>query len=90
MGYSVTSLAKNKRQTTLKASPKGPRSLKNSFELAELFAKRYTHNGKSLSTDLDAVEKHIKSQFSDRENFAFEGEPVTDEVAAQVCHNSFQ
>ena len=34
MGYSVTSLAKNTRRTTHKASPKGPRGLENSFELS--------------------------------------------------------
>jgi hypothetical protein len=90
MGYSVTSLAKNTRQTAPKASPKGPRSLESSFKLAQLFAKRYPYNGKSLSTDLDAVEKHSKSHFSDRENFAFEGKPATDEVAAQVCYDQFQ
>jgi hypothetical protein len=87
MGYSVTSLAKNTRQTGLKASPKGPRGMENALELAQLFAERYPYNGKSQSTDLDAVEKYIKSQFSDPENFSIEGEPVTDEVAAQVCWN---
>lgn len=87
MGYSVTTLAKNSRKTTApKASPKGPRGMEDSFEVAHLFAERYPYDGKSLSTDLDAVEKHIKSQFSDPENFSFEGEPVTDEVAAKVCH----
>ncbi|CAD0096496.1 unnamed protein product [Aureobasidium mustum] len=84
MGTSVTSLAKNARRTALKASPKGARGLSNASKLAQLFAQRYPYNGKSLSTDLDAVEKHVKSQFSDPENFAFEGFPPTDEVAAQV------
>lgn len=88
MGYSVTSLTQSSRQTTApKASPKGPRGLEDPWEVAQFFAKRYPYNGKSLSTDLDAVEKHLKSQFSDPENFSFEGEPVTDEVAAQVCYN---
>lgn len=85
MGFSVTSLARNTRQRTPRASPKGSRGLENSCELAKLFAKRYPYNGKSMSTNLDAVEKHIKAQFNDCENFAYEGKPPTDEVAAQVC-----
>lgn len=85
MGFSVTSLAKNARRTAPKASSKGARSLENTCTLSKLFAQRYPCNGKSLSTDLDAVEHHVKSQFSDPENFTFEGVPPTDEVAAQVC-----
>ncbi|THZ80312.1 hypothetical protein D6C84_07552, partial [Aureobasidium pullulans] len=54
MGYSATSLAKNARNSAPKASAKGPRGLEYPFKLAELFAKRYPHNGRSLSTDLDA------------------------------------
>jgi len=91
MGSSITSLAKNTRQTAHKASPKGPRGLENSFELSQLFATRYPYNGKSLSSDLDAVERHIKAQFSDPANFFFEGKPLTDEAAVQVrCHQCQQ
>lgn len=64
--------------------------MEDSFEVAQLFAERYPYDGKSLSTDLDAVEKHVKSQFSDPENFAFEGKPVTNEVAAKICHGHRQ
>ncbi|CAD0111931.1 unnamed protein product [Aureobasidium uvarum] len=84
MGYSVTSLAKNSRQSAPKTSLKGPRGMEDSFEIAQLFAKRYPYNEKSLSTDLDAVEKHIESQFSDPENFSLERKPTTAETATQV------
>lgn len=85
MGYSVTTLAKNSRQSGPKASPKCPRGMENALELSQLFAARYPYNGKSQSTDLDAVEKHVKEQFSDPENFSIEGALVIDKVAAQVC-----
>ncbi|KAG9648457.1 hypothetical protein KCU95_g18015, partial [Aureobasidium melanogenum] len=84
MGFSVTSLAKNARQTAPKASQKGARGLENTSTLSQLFAQCYAHNRRSLSTNLDAVEKHVKSQFSDPENFTFEGTSPTDEVAAQL------
>ncbi|THY50224.1 hypothetical protein D6C97_07087 [Aureobasidium pullulans] len=87
MGYSATSLAKNARNSAPKASAKGPRGLEHPFKLAELFAKRYPHNGRSLSTDLDAVEKHVKAEFSDPENFELSDLPddiTAEEVAAKV------
>jgi hypothetical protein len=90
MGYSVTTLAKNSRQTGPKASPKGPRGMENALELSQLFAERYPYNGKSQSTNLDAVEKYVKEQFSDPENFSIEGAHVTEEVAAQVCYNNVE
>ncbi|KEQ58310.1 uncharacterized protein M437DRAFT_59780 [Aureobasidium melanogenum CBS 110374] len=63
IGVSVTSLARNARKTTPKASQKGARGFENISTLSRLFAPRYAHNGRSLSTDLDAVEEHVKSQF---------------------------
>ncbi|KAH0359655.1 hypothetical protein KCU65_g9838, partial [Aureobasidium melanogenum] len=65
LGYSAAALAKNKRKGTPIASAKGPRVMTKSCVLSKMFSDRYINNTRSLSTDLNKVEQHIKTQFRD-------------------------
>lgn len=86
LGYSVTALAKNKRKNASSmASAKGPRVMTKPCVLSEMFCDRYINNTRSLSTDLNKVEQHMKSQFRDPQNMSSRGVDAEAADAARVA-----